>query len=218
MLNRVEKSFSKKTEQYNRLFLAIDQFGFEIMLCTACASQSLVCKMMDNAKYCSQYIRCTCSCNGCRVSVSALSRIIAEDKRLESKEWEVEAELEGAHHRALEVLNEACAKISESAARLARLCIQHRSLASRGAQMVNAGLESLDKLDERECCEEEECNLAALVREAVSAESILAEDSLFDGFDWNSVNPSGAVVDYSGFLGSEVPEASESRSGAERSS
>ncbi|KAF3768310.1 hypothetical protein M406DRAFT_224886, partial [Cryphonectria parasitica EP155] len=90
----IEKSFSKKTEQRNRFFLAVDQFGFEIMPCTACTSWGLVCKMMDDAKRCSQCIRCACSCDGCGVSVSALSRIIAEDKRLESKEREAEAELE----------------------------------------------------------------------------------------------------------------------------
>ncbi|KAF3768355.1 hypothetical protein M406DRAFT_224055, partial [Cryphonectria parasitica EP155] len=137
-LSRVEKSFSKKTEQHNHLFLAINQFGFEIISCTACAFQGLVCKIMDDAKRCSQYIRCTRSCN-------SFSRIIAEDKRLESKEREAEAELEGAHF-----LDEACTKISESAACLACLRTQRRSLASRGAQMVNAGLESLDELDERE--------------------------------------------------------------------
>ncbi|KAF3769389.1 hypothetical protein M406DRAFT_223209, partial [Cryphonectria parasitica EP155] len=137
---------SKKTEQHNRLFLAVDQFGFEIMPCTACASRGLVCKIMDNTKRCSQYIHHACSCNG-------FSHIIAEDKKLESKERKAEAELEGAHCRALEVLNEACTKISESAARLARLHTQHRSLASQDAQIVNASLKSLDKLDERERCE-----------------------------------------------------------------
>ncbi|KAF3761315.1 hypothetical protein M406DRAFT_224887, partial [Cryphonectria parasitica EP155] len=90
----VEKSFSKKTEQRNRLFLAVDQFGFEVMPCTACASWGLICKMMDNAKRCSQCIRCARSCNGCGVSVSAFLRIMAENKRLESKEREAEAELE----------------------------------------------------------------------------------------------------------------------------
>ncbi|KAF3768320.1 hypothetical protein M406DRAFT_224889, partial [Cryphonectria parasitica EP155] len=54
----------------------------------------LVCKMMDNAKRYSQYIHCAHSCDGCGIPVSAFSRIIAEDKRLESKEWEAEAELE----------------------------------------------------------------------------------------------------------------------------
>ncbi|KAF3768293.1 hypothetical protein M406DRAFT_224892, partial [Cryphonectria parasitica EP155] len=70
--------------------------GFEIMLCTACAFRGLVCKMMDDAKRCSQCIRCARSCNGCGIPVSAFSRIIAEDKRLESKEREAEAELERA--------------------------------------------------------------------------------------------------------------------------
>ncbi|KAF3768436.1 hypothetical protein M406DRAFT_249642 [Cryphonectria parasitica EP155] len=223
MSNRVDKPFSKKTEQRNRLFLAVDQFGFEIMLCTACASRSLVCKMMDDTKRCSQCIRRARSCDGCEVPVSALSRIMAEDKKLESKEREAEAKFEEAHRRALEVLDEARMKISESAAHLARLRTQRKSLASRGAQMVsgsmvNAGLESLDELDEQERREEEERNLAASVREVVSAEDILANDPLFGGFDWNSVNPNGAVVDYSGFLQSRVSEASGSRSGAERSS
>ncbi|KAF3768365.1 hypothetical protein M406DRAFT_249688, partial [Cryphonectria parasitica EP155] len=157
--------------------------GFKVMPCTACASWGLVSKMMDSAKRCSQYICCTRSCDGCRVPVSALSRIIAEDKKLESKEREAEVELEAAHRRALKVLNKARAKISESAARLARLRTQHRSLASRGAQMVNAGLEFLNELDEQERREEKEHNLATLVREVVSAESILAEDPLFDGFN-----------------------------------
>ncbi|KAF3768312.1 hypothetical protein M406DRAFT_250054 [Cryphonectria parasitica EP155] len=67
------------------------------MLCTACASRGLVCRIMDNAKRCSQYIRYARSCDSCGVSVSAFSRIIAEDKRLESKEQKAEAELEGAH-------------------------------------------------------------------------------------------------------------------------
>ncbi|KAF3759875.1 hypothetical protein M406DRAFT_270160, partial [Cryphonectria parasitica EP155] len=98
----------------------------------------LVCKMMDDAKHCSQYIHCARSYNSCRIPVSALSRIIAENKRLESKEWEAEAELERAHPRT---------KILESAAHLACLRTQRRSLASRGAQMVNASFESLNKLD-----------------------------------------------------------------------
>ncbi|KAF3769215.1 hypothetical protein M406DRAFT_249993 [Cryphonectria parasitica EP155] len=41
------------------------------MLCTACTFRSLVCKMMDDAKRCSQYICHARSCNGCEVSVSA---------------------------------------------------------------------------------------------------------------------------------------------------
>ncbi|KAF3768329.1 hypothetical protein M406DRAFT_249738 [Cryphonectria parasitica EP155] len=41
------------------------------MPCTACASRSLICKIMNNAKYYSQYIHYACSCNSCRVSISA---------------------------------------------------------------------------------------------------------------------------------------------------
>ncbi|KAF3768405.1 hypothetical protein M406DRAFT_320858 [Cryphonectria parasitica EP155] len=86
---------------------------------------------------------------------------------------------------------------------------------------IHRGLKNLEELEKEEAeeAEAERVRVAAEVQAVVAEESaVVAGDSSLEGFDWNSVDLRDSVVDWSSFLESEVPEASESRSGAERSS
>ncbi|KAF3768386.1 hypothetical protein M406DRAFT_250815, partial [Cryphonectria parasitica EP155] len=86
---------------------------------------------------------------------------------------------------------------------------------------LRCGITRVEELDrvKAEKAEAERVRIAAEVQAVVAEESaVVARDSSFEGFDWNSVDLGSSVVDWSGFLENKVPEASESRSGAERSS
>jgi hypothetical protein len=115
--------------------------------------------------------------------VRLVSRIIAEDKRLQASEKEAEESLLEAHRRAAEAL-----------ARLTRLRAQRQSLVSRGAKFVNLGLESLDELDRFEAAESSA---------VVDAQSFGA----FGVVDWSSVGLDSGLSDLLGSVDgtSQVP-------------
>ncbi|KAF3770613.1 hypothetical protein M406DRAFT_245447, partial [Cryphonectria parasitica EP155] len=65
--------------------------------------------------------------------------------------------------------------------------------------------------------EAERIYIAAEVQAVVAEKSaVVTGDSSFEGFDWNSVDLGDSVVDWLGFLKSEISEASGFRFGAER--
>lgn len=73
-----------------------------------------------------------------------MNRITSEHKRLRLEEKE-----------AAEQLAEYQQKAAEALSRLSRIRSQRESLVTRGAEMVNRGLKSLDELDEVERAESE---------------------------------------------------------------
>lgn len=79
-----------------------------------------------------------------------MNRINAEHRRLKAKEKEAEQELLEAHRAAVEAQRLAQSRIAESVARLSRLRAQREMLASKGAKMVQLGLQTLDALEEEE--------------------------------------------------------------------
>ncbi|KAF3763502.1 hypothetical protein M406DRAFT_262424, partial [Cryphonectria parasitica EP155] len=79
------------------------------------------------------------------------------------------------------------------------------------------GINNVEELERIEA--EEQACIAAGVRSVVAEKSaVIAEDPSFEGFNWNSVDIGNAVVNWSGFLKSEIPKASGFRFGAEQSS
>ncbi|PHH84728.1 hypothetical protein CDD83_1482 [Cordyceps sp. RAO-2017] len=173
MSSRVEKSRSRKTSERLALASSIEEFGFDVMPCSSCRSRGSACKMMDGVSRCKECVRRGRSCDASGVPLDALSRITAEHRRLKSKEKEAEQELLEAHRRA-----------SEAIARLARLRSQREMLASKGAKMVNLGLQTLDELEAEELRESE--NLASTMRSVEAMSAIdwsslgLPEDFVFD--------------------------------------
>ncbi|KUI63583.1 hypothetical protein VM1G_10407 [Cytospora mali] len=153
------------------------------MPCSFCLEEGVACKMVDGVKSCSQCTQRARSCDASRVPVSSLSRITDEMSRLDGRELEEE-----------ERLIEIQARLNESLSRLSRLKKQKRFLQEKGVKLVNEGL-----------AEEERSRTAEVVQAVVSAESAAAAvDSSTSGFNWSSVNVANAVVDWSGFLDSDV--------------
>jgi predicted nuclease with TOPRIM domain len=72
-----------------------------------------------------------------------VSRLTKELGRLDQKELDEEAQLEEFQRLQVELQ----AKVTESQNRLKRLRMQKRSLESKGVEMVNRGLASLDDLE-----------------------------------------------------------------------
>lgn len=73
-----------------------------------------------------------------------MNRITSEHKKLRLQEREAEEQLAEYQRKATEALS-----------RLSRIRSQRESLVTRGAEMVNRGLKSLDELDEAERAESE---------------------------------------------------------------
>ncbi|KAF3764041.1 hypothetical protein M406DRAFT_261209 [Cryphonectria parasitica EP155] len=145
MLNRIEKSLSRKSEQHLQLSLTIDLQSFEVMLCSFCISKGLECKMMEGTKRYSCCIRRDRSCDNSDVPVNAcefhsfskfflvrflilmiVSRITTELGCLDQKELDAE-----------EVLLELQSKLGKATARLVRLRKQKCSLHDCSAKMVS---------------------------------------------------------------------------------
>ena len=140
MSERVVKSKRpSKTEQRLRLVATIEELGFDVIPCSFCDSHHLHCQMMDGVSRCNGCVRRGRSCDGCGVPTLSLSKVVDESRRLREEEIAASAKLVRAHKDALEAL-----------AKLERLRKQRGSLASRGALMVNRGLQSLDELEASE--------------------------------------------------------------------
>ncbi|KAK3896392.1 hypothetical protein C8A05DRAFT_48491 [Staphylotrichum tortipilum] len=150
MSDRVAKK-SSKTIQRATLAATIDELGFEVMPCSFCHSKGLRCKMLERSSRCGECVRRGRSCDGSGVPVSALDRIVAESRRLDSEEQDAEEALRAerlALAEAQKASAEAQRRLDESWARLDRLRRQKRMLLSRGGDMVRRGLESLDEMEE----------------------------------------------------------------------
>lgn len=162
--NRVEKrTRPSKTDQRLKLTATIEEFGYDVMPCSFCHSRGLKCRMMERVSRCQECVRRGRSCDGAGVPLSSLSRVVAESQRLRQEEADTSEKLARLHR-----------ETSEALAKLERLRKQRESLVSRGATMVNRGLQSLDALDEME-------------RE--ESEAVMAVQSFggVDVIDWNAV-------------------------------
>ncbi|KAK8024209.1 hypothetical protein PG993_003996 [Apiospora rasikravindrae] len=175
MSGRVEKSTprskSKKTEQRHNLVALLDEFGFEVMPCSLCAEKGWRCTMMEGVSRCKECVRRGRSCDGSGLSVSAVSRVVDESRRLRSEEQEASDSL----RRASEALEKAHREAQEAFARLERIRKQRESLVTRGVEMARRGLRSLDELEAAERVESEA---------AVDAQSLGA----FGVVDWNATD------------------------------
>ncbi|TPX15099.1 uncharacterized protein E0L32_012438, partial [Thyridium curvatum] len=126
---RVEKRsarYPKKssTERNEQLASEIDSSGYEVMPCSWCFDHGLECKMIERTRRCSECVRRGRSCDGTGVPVGVLSRVTAEQKRLERKEIEEEEAFEDLLQRQQRIQDE----IREATARLIRLRKQRRFL------------------------------------------------------------------------------------------
>lgn len=175
MPDRIDKRVRlSKTEQRHRLFATIDELGFEVMPCSNCYArqqrgQKVECKMMDGVSRCKECVRRGISCDGSGVPMSSLNRVLLESRRLKDEEEAIS-----------ERLNRLTQETQEALAKLNRLRVQRSSLVTRGAQMVNRGLQSLDELDERER-QESDAVVSAHVGGAI------------DVIDWGSIGLGSAL-------------------------
>ncbi len=78
-----------------------------------------------------------------RTNRSVVSRLTKELDRLDQKELDEESQLEEFQR----LQSELQAKVMETQNRLKRIRVQKRSLESKGVEMVNRGLASLDELE-----------------------------------------------------------------------
>ena len=164
MSARVEKTRrSPKTEQRIALAALIDRIGFEAMPCSSCSRHGWKCIMAEGRPRCKECVRRGRSCDGSGVSVVAINRMVAELDRLQRDE-----------EAAADAVEEAQRKASEAVARLSRIRKQRALLRTRGAEMVNRGLNSLDEL---EAADREESE-AAVAAQEVGALGVV---------DWNAV-------------------------------
>jgi hypothetical protein len=187
MPDRVEKARSLKTQQRFKLFATIEEFGFEVMPCSFCSKKGWKCHMMQDISRCKECVRRGRSCDGSGVAMSSLSKVVSESQRLRQEERDTAADLARLQQ-----------EMATSLARLDRIRKQRESLVTRGAEMVNRGLQSLDELDAAERLESEA---------VVSAQASGAMDVI----DWNSVGLSDAAFEFdlSTFPVEETPLAAE---------
>ncbi|KAF3763099.1 hypothetical protein M406DRAFT_323008 [Cryphonectria parasitica EP155] len=112
-------------------------------------------------------------------------------------------------------------EIEKRETELLRLRQQKRMWSEKMKRALRRGITRVEELDrvEAEEAEAERVRVAAEVQAVVAEESaVVVGDPSFESFDWNSVDVGNSVVDWSGFLESEISEVPGSRSGAERSS
>jgi MoxR-like ATPase len=113
-----------------------------------------------------------------------VDRITSEHKRLRLQEKEAEEQLAEYQRKATEALS-----------RLSRIRSQRESLVTRGAEMVNRGLKSLDELDEAERAESE----------AVIGVQLIGG---VDVIDWNAVlSDFGPLIPQNGETSLSAPES-----------
>lgn len=162
--NRIVKlPRAPKTEQKIKLAATIEEFGYDVMPCSFCHSRGFRCRMMDKVSRCQECVRRGRSCDGAGVPLSSLNRVISESQRLRREEADTAERLARLHK-----------ETSEALAKLDRLRKQRETLVSRGATMVNRGLQSLDELD---AAEREE------------SEAVMSVQSMggLDVVDWNAI-------------------------------
>lgn len=170
MSGGIPKPRSVKSQQRDRLYASIHEFGVEVMPCSFCYRKGWKCHMMPGVSRCKECVRRGRSCDGSGVPTSSLNRIISESQRLRQQEKDTEESLSGLQRE----LSSLQSRLQESLGRLQRIRAQRESLTTRGAEMVNRGLASLDELETHE---REESNAV------VSAQA----DGAVDVIDWNAI-------------------------------
>ncbi|KAI1869361.1 uncharacterized protein JN550_005991 [Neoarthrinium moseri] len=184
MSGRVEKSSRSKKTLY-RLSLAdrIERCGVDVMPCSFCEKRNLRCRMMEGVSRCKECCRRGRSCDGSGVTLSSLQRINAEEDRLVREEEVAEEKL----LRAQQEVNEALSK-------LMRLRAQKRALKTRGVDMVNRGLRSLDELDEQERAESD----AVVAVQSQGGVGVIDWSSVgIPGIDWDALGGTSQGVQHS---------------------
>ncbi|KAF3768354.1 hypothetical protein M406DRAFT_250526 [Cryphonectria parasitica EP155] len=189
---RVAKPYSRSSQKSSLLSAVATFSSLSPMPCSYCEDHNLSAE--------------------CKVAESESSRC-QTCVRLSLSNCDVRS-LTSAQLNQVEVIEEEAAELN---AKLLRLRKQKRMWYEKMMRAVRRGINNVKELERVEA--EKRARIAAGVRSVVAEESaVVAEDSSFEGFDWNSVDVGNAVVDWSGFLESEVSEGPGSRSGAERSS
>jgi len=153
MNSRVEKRRAPKvpknsTARRHDLVTAFDDFGFEVMPCSRCASKGWKCVMIEGSSKCQECTRAACACDGTGVPLQSLHRIQEEHRRLSREEVIAE-------ERFLELQRRHQDEMNEAIARLIRLRKQKEMARSQGVKLVQRGLRSLDELEEQERQESE---------------------------------------------------------------
>jgi hypothetical protein len=134
--------------------------------------------------------------------VFLVEKILSESRRLDREEEEADVVLQRSFDQlreARKVVSEAEGRIRESSSRISRIRKQRRVLVTKGAMMVNRGIENLDELESVEEREEEERRVAAASRSAFGA--LTSSSDAPAEHDWTAVE----IQSFLGELGNVAP-------------
>ncbi|SCO78500.1 uncharacterized protein FRV6_02713 [Fusarium oxysporum] len=189
MSNRVTKAKKTSTNNRKSLYILVAAFRNPIMPCSNCISRKMVNSCVidpDKSNRCDPYVKAGYSCDGHGLSVTAARKIVDEKRRLEREEEAAEDELIKLQAESTRIHND----INTQFAKITHLRRQHRQVKVKGLDIIQRGLNSMDKLEKAE--QNKQAALESAIADGTFRDwSVIAKQS-----EWDSLGL-GAFINYS---------------------
>ena len=141
--DRVVKQRSRKSLERSALAESIDLLGTVVdMPCSFCFKRHLDCRMSEGVSRCAECVKRGRSCDGTLVA-SSLTRLLAEQRKLESDEEATGEEVLALHNR----LSELQSQLATAVSRLSRIRKIRKKVKERSSELLRRGMQELDKED-----------------------------------------------------------------------